>query len=286
MRFSPAYFTSLACWLVMLFREVAGDQTNSSALKIDLVFPLNETYNPSPMLPIIFSYGDPSTIPLFEPLISYRVWNESNRSTTNTDFTLSSINYVPLVNGSSINPYIDFGFYTHHFNTEGRWSISVILRWASCYVDPEVEYESPGEWGKIHRNNTYVGTVTFTTKGPLKQVDLLAATKNQTCSSPVGININVERTAKAVWGDGFEGDTCPIVDSPTEADSCSVTLNPSAVSNIDAAMTSIHCTGPKDDAEGIDCDAWREARKNSAGLRVIAGGVTSLAFVLSLVALI
>jgi hypothetical protein len=40
----------------------------------------------------------------------------------------------------------------------------------------------------------------------------------------------------------FEGDVCPVVASPpTKADRCPVTLGPSAVSSIDAEMTSWVC---------------------------------------------
>jgi hypothetical protein len=275
MRSSPLYYASLACWFLMLWEGVVA-ANNKRALAIDLVFPRNETYNPSPIFPIIFSYGDPVVIPLFEPLLSYKVWNYSNDSNPIHSRGID----IPLVNDSSINPYIEFSSYTYPFNTEGTWIITLHLRWAYCQVDPDGE--GLDGVGTLQRNNTFVGKVIFTTKGPLKQVDLVAATSNQTCSAPVGLAINIKDTVRAPNSDGFEGDTCPIVSPPVEADSCAVTLDPAAVSNIGAAMTSLQCTGPGDDPEGVDCDTWRESRE-SAGLRIVAGGVTLLAFVLGIV---
>ncbi|CAG7562382.1 unnamed protein product [Fusarium equiseti] len=203
----------------MLRKAVAEDPTRGSPpLKIDLVFPRNETYNPSPMFPIVFSYGNPEIIPLFEPIVSYTVWNYSNYNKS----VYAELREKPFVNRSSSNPHIEFDYYSYPFNTEGTWELSVHLRWANCYMQPHRERDLE-EKARLRRNFTTVGTVVFSTKGPLKQVDLVGATNNETCSTPIGVSVEFTEWKRASGDDrdvnDFEGFSCVVPQSLVEADS-------------------------------------------------------------------
>ncbi|RBR25787.1 uncharacterized protein FIESC28_01417 [Fusarium coffeatum] len=214
---------SLALWIFYCFLEVDCWPTTrpgrgSPPLKIDLIFPRNETYNPSPMFPIIFSYGNPEMIPLFEPIISYTVWNPSNYNKS----IHAELRDKPFVNFSSSNPHIEFDYYSYPFNTEGTWELSVHLRWANCYMQSPRERDLD-ERVRMRRNFTTLGTVVFTTKGPLKQVDLADATNNETCSNPIGLSIDTGEWKFPIFDDAhdvdFVGSSCIVPQSLVEADS-------------------------------------------------------------------
>ncbi|KAJ3531871.1 hypothetical protein NM208_g8515 [Fusarium decemcellulare] len=274
MRFPPLHLASLACWLLLFLGGAAKEKNNSTGvLEIDLVFPRNETYNPSPMMPIIFSYRNPGLVPLLKPSIAYEVWSYPNMSGPSISGGMKD----PLANSSSSDPHIEFDFSVYPFNTEGTWRLVFHVRWSNCYEQPADGLHPDMDMYRI--NNTNIGPVVFTTKGPSKQIDLVAATSNQTCSAPAGVAINITGTMDTPVPHGdFEGNVCPVVASPpTKASSCPITLGTSAASSIDAEMTSLVCrpwvTGRPD---GVDC----ESRKESIALRSVAGGATCLAFIL------
>lgn len=139
------------------------------------------------------------------------------------------------------------------------------------------------ERARLRRNFTTVGTVVFTTKGFLKQVDLVDATNNETCSTPIGFSVDTTEWKIPAFEDkednDFEGFSCILPQSLVEADRCADTLDPATVSSIDATMTSWQCSWPGDEPDGVDCKTWRENLESTA-LRVVAGGATCLAFML------
>ncbi|SPJ71096.1 uncharacterized protein FTOL_00824 [Fusarium torulosum] len=234
MQFPPFHLASLACWFLLFWGGAANNSTG--VLEMDLVFPRNETYNPSPMMPIIFSYRNTGLVPLLRPSITYEVWSYPNMSGPSVGSSIQ----VPLVNYSSSDPHIEYAAFLHPFNTEGTWRVVLHFRWSNCYK--QLADKGLPDMDMYRINNTNLGNIVFTTKGPSKQIDLVAATSKKTCSAPAGIAINITDTMDTPFPHGdFEGDVCPVVASPpTKADRCPVTLGPSAVSSIDAEMTSWH----------------------------------------------
>ncbi|KAH7234198.1 hypothetical protein B0J15DRAFT_432520 [Fusarium solani] len=275
MRFPLPHLASLACWFLLFSSGAAGEQSNSTGLvEIDLVFPRNETYNPSPLMPIVFSYRNIGLVPLLNPIISYEIWDHTNFSGPNYGAKYEG----PLINHSSSDPYLQHSLNLYPLNLEGTWLLAFHVRWVNCFergggdtgLDPE----------NALRINMTNGGVIFTTKGPSKQIDLVATTSNQTCAAPAGTAINITGTVNTPWpNEGFEGDRCPVVASPpTEADRCAVTIGAAAASSIAASMTSTVCGGWATDVpDGVDCSPFK---KKSAALRIIPGGATCLAFML------
>lgn len=244
-------------------------------MEIDLVFPRNETYNPSPLMPIVFSYRNTRLMPLLRPTITYEIWRYSNFGGPN----ISGRQEVPLVNHSSSDPYLKHSFYMFDFDTEDTWLLAFHVRWTNCVEDGE---GSPGfdPYTVLRTNLTNVAIV-FTTKGPSKQIDLVAATSNQTCAAPAGVAIDIASTEDTFLStDEYEEDRCPVVTSPpTEAESCAVTIGTAAASSISASMTSDVCKwrAATDVPDGVDCSSFK---KKSAAVRIVPGGATCLAFML------
>ncbi|KAI6754852.1 hypothetical protein HG530_012604 [Fusarium avenaceum] len=277
MRFTPLSLASLTCWSLLYNNGAAKESKGpTGALQIDLVFPRNETYNPSPVMPIIFSYRNLGLVPYLIPSITYEIWNNDNFSADSAGGRVE----VPLVNDSSVDPHIEFHKYIYPFNTEGTWRLNFHIRWIRCYVAPAER--GRGELNMAVVNETDVGGIVFSTKGPSKQVDLVAATSNKNCSYPAGATINVTDTMRypGTFRD-YEPDVCPMVEFPEgNADSCDVMLDPATASSIDAEMTSWVCTRvwETNRPKGFDCESRKE--KESTAMRIITGGASFLAFML------
>ncbi|EEU49013.1 uncharacterized protein NECHADRAFT_75749 [Fusarium vanettenii 77-13-4] len=234
MLFLLPHLASLACWFLLFSSGAAEAQNNSTGLvEIDLVFPRNETYNPSPLMPIVFSYRNIELVPLLRPMITFEIWDYNNSSGPIYD----SPREAPLINHSSSDPYFQHSL-MYPLNLEGTWGLRFYVYWTNCVKDGE------GSLGfnpyTIHRTNVTNVAIIFTTKGPSKQIDLVAATSNKTCAAPAGIAIDIASTDNTFDSTGeYEKDRCPwVTSSPTEADSCAVTIGAAAASSIADSMTS------------------------------------------------
>ncbi|KAJ4005462.1 hypothetical protein NW752_002295 [Fusarium irregulare] len=281
MRFTPLSIFSLACWSFLHSGGAAKEETGpTGALQIDLVFPRNETYSPSPIMPIVFSFRNTELLPFLRPTISYEVWNYDNFS---ADAARGDIE-VPSVNETTVNPHIEFKWHLHHFNTEGTWKASFHIRWIHCYVSPADQ--GRGELDMLDVNETDIGVI-FTTKGTSKEIDLVEAT-SKNCSSPVGTTIKVTDSMRTPFSSSaYDQDVCPVVASPPiEADSCDVTLDATVASSIDAAMTSWVCNEFWETARPQEVNCSSQKEEESTALRSVAGGVTYLAFILGVLVLI
>ncbi|KAL2675732.1 hypothetical protein Neosp_011923 [[Neocosmospora] mangrovei] len=244
MLFHLPHLASLACWFLLFSSGVAEVQNNSTGLvEIDLVFPRNETYNPSLLMPIVFSYRNIELVPLLRPIITYSIRRYS-------DFGGDSLfdeEEAPLVNHSSSDPYLKHSFYVSDFDTEDTWHLAFHVLWTSCVKNGEGSLGFD-PYTVLQTNLTNVAIV-FTTKGPSKQIDLVVATSNQTCAAPAGIAIDIASIDKTLYSTGEkEEDRCPWVTSPpTKAESCAVTIGTAAASSISASMTSAPRENPKED---------------------------------------
>ncbi|KAH7260829.1 uncharacterized protein BKA55DRAFT_559837 [Fusarium redolens] len=279
------YLPSLACWFFLLCISISSGAAEeeqepdpTGTLDIDLVFPRNETYNPTPMMPVVFSYRNPKLISVLRPHIMYQFWEYNKFDGRGTGGQIAA----PYVNTSSTDdPHFEHHFFRTPFNTEGQWKLVVHFSWFNCYKDPDRSFAYLDNNNTIRMNGTSVSVV-FTTTGPSKQVDLNAATSNKNCSAPAGIAIDVRdtlRTPQHERREDYDREFCPVVPSVTKADKCDVTMGPSAASSVSAAMTSFVCAftiNKTEIPEEVDCSVLKE----SMAMPIVFGGTTFLAFVL------
>ncbi|KAH7174181.1 uncharacterized protein B0J16DRAFT_348266 [Fusarium flagelliforme] len=278
---------SLACWFFLLGISTAAAEEQqhdyTGTLEVGLVFPRNEsTINPSLVMPFVFSYQNTKLVPTLQPYFIYDVYNYSN---TSRPILQDSFGHDSINLSANHDPHFEVNYH-RHFNTEGKWLLTLISGFFECYEDPDRTY-----------NNTYnIGTsysrinITFTTKGPSKLVDLVAATDSKNCSSAAGLTIKVQDTVKTPQGDPrsdeMESDICPLQALATLANKC-VAVTPSAASSIAAEITTRVCTWPwtvnkTDKPDGIDCGSPKE--EESMGVGIVFGGTTCLAFLLGVLA--
>ncbi|KAI1073200.1 hypothetical protein LB507_010807 [Fusarium sp. FIESC RH6] len=278
---------SFACCVLLscVFAGAAEEQQHdpTDTLEVGLVFPRNEsTISPSMMMPFVFSYQNTKLVPTLQPYFIYQVYNYSNTS--------EPVLYHKIRHGSpNLSASQDSHFeaaYHRELNTEGKWLLTLVSGYYYCFEDPNRTF-----------NNTYTIdanfaklNITFTTQGPPKQVDLVAATNSSNCSSAAGLTIKIADTVKTPEGDrrshAMESDICPLKPSAALAEKC-VAVVPSAASSIAAEITTRVCreTINKAEVQGdIHCK-WMD-EEESLGVGIVFGGATCLAFLLGALAYI
>ncbi|KAF4986555.1 hypothetical protein FGRMN_10783 [Fusarium graminum] len=275
-----SYLTSLTCWLFFLWISISSvaaepQDDSTGTLGIDLVFPRNETYNPSPMMPIIFSYRNPKLIPILQPTVGYQIWDRNNM-----DKLVAGGQLPPqFLNLSNVDdPHFEY-FMSREFNKEGEWFLTFHVSWQNCIKDADRSLYGGSPRNTMQKNDTDASVI-FTTKGPSKQVDLITATREENCSSPAGAAIKISDKLRTPGGEGYDQEFCAVA-TGTEATRCEVTIGSSAASSFNAEMTSHVCVFTIDKTEipdGVDCSYL----KKSLAAPVLIGGTTFLALVIGM----
>ncbi|KAH6952092.1 hypothetical protein DER45DRAFT_636386 [Fusarium avenaceum] len=276
---------SLACWLFLLgFSSGATEEQqhdSTGTMEFGMVFPVNHTtINPSVVMPFVFSYQTPQLIPILQPYLIYDVYNYSN-----TSQNILQGRVIPRSANLSATDDLQFeANYHREFANEGKWLITLILGFFTCYEDPDRTYNNTYTITTVHAKDN----ITFTTKGPSKQVDLVAATNSKNCSSPPALSVKFQDTVKIPQSDPradeMVEEVCVLnalasrLDSlVTWADKC-VAVVPTATSSIAAEVSSWACRGRinyTDRPDGIDCVTRKD--EESMGLRIVFRGTTCLA---------
>jgi hypothetical protein len=270
---------SLACWFFLLgFSSGATEEPqhdSAGTLEVGLVFPRNETtINPPMVMPFVFSYRNPKLVPLLLPYFIYEVYNYSN---TSSPILQDRVEPRAIYLGGNHDPHFEVKLH-RHFNTEGKWLLQLTSGFYSCFEDPD------RTWNNTYTIDTRFTTVniTFTTKGPSKLVDLVAATDGKNCSSSPGLTIKAQDTVKTPETDGradeMVTEVCSLEPPVTFADKC-VSVAPSAASSIAAEMTSRVCKSTLNTTEISDYIVCKSPEdEESMGVGIVLGGTTCLAF--------
>ncbi|KAI4685537.1 uncharacterized protein J4E84_006265 [Alternaria hordeiaustralica] len=252
----------------------AAASDTSGVVEVDLVFPRNDTYAPAPYVPIVFAVQNPELASSLSLRLGFEVWNMTNGSKVDEGsfgdyYESSSLNWT---NTSSSDPELVYRHYTE-FNTEGKWSLVWNLIWSNCTYDPlrEIYYQ---------KGQSQTSGITFTTKKTAQGIDLVDATKNQSCSENQGIAFNVVDTTKVTGGSYGVGEQCAVLDNSTVTPTpCRVNIDSTAASSITAALTASLCSdeyrmwveaGRAQEPE-ISCPA-----DESAAQQLLVGGITCL----------
>jgi hypothetical protein len=199
--------------------------------EIDLVFPHNDTYAPTLLMPIVFALQNTTLAALLELSFEWYVQRVGNTSPEGK--------YVGNINGHFLNfTGSNDAFFTYDYSlnpnaTEGIWELGWAVLAETC----------DGE-GRIAI--VYNTTTIFTTKNGAQMPDFVAATADDTCKRMDSVAFNVGAIIPSPTGDAPRGGECTIVatDSPTPTPSpCKVKVNDTAASSISAGITSYACGG-------------------------------------------
>ncbi|KAK1544894.1 hypothetical protein CPAR01_02396 [Colletotrichum paranaense] len=254
----------LACVWTTLGATTVAASDQSGVVEVDLVFPRNETYAPTPLLPIVFGFQNSHLAPGLALKIGFSIWNYNNKS----DSVKTTEYDVRFANFSSSDPYYEYRGFAM-FNVEGTWQIRYTVSWFSCTEDSfKYPYELPS-------NNTSNAMI-FTTKTAGQSVDLMAATNGQDCSSDAGVAISVTDTLNSTGISKWPGgDTCAVVASSTVTPNpCKIKMSEADASSISAAVTARACEAQN---PPIECPSGNDGDENAADHGLVVGGVVCLA---------
>ncbi|KAK4148753.1 hypothetical protein C8A00DRAFT_19471 [Chaetomidium leptoderma] len=255
----------------------------AGVLEIDMVFPRdNQTYEPTPYMPIVFALRNAELAQYLRPSISARLLN---LSASRADVGHGVMTYPPLewANFSSQEPYFTYEFQGSRFATEGNWSIFWDVAWGSCKEDEDGVFR-----GDVVYNHSSTYRINIDIKNGGQVADLVAATANgNSCfNDGVAINVtdqlvNVTNLRHSNPGPPFE--TCVVVASSTPTptpDPCLVKIDSAVAASISASLTAKLCNrfNPPSD---IDCPPESAAQRLAvAGVVCLAAAVGAFGFIL------
>ena len=217
----------LTCW--------SYAQTFPSIAEVDLLFPRNDTYEPTVLMPIVFAIQN---TPAAAPLDLALEWQLRQ---------LAGLNITPIATGSITKSYLSASTATYYeYNSlynlttmEGTWSLVWTISSVNCTQFPTSATNIPGY--------AQEQTVYFTTKNGSQATDLVAATANDVCASAESFSFNVTGQEPVSIGSGSQVTNCAIVASvaPTYTPNpCAAQLNATGAASISASLTGSVCSLP------------------------------------------
>ncbi|KAJ6445148.1 Lysine--tRNA ligase [Purpureocillium lavendulum] len=250
-------FTYMACLVAisLLLGLAAADATGNA--EVDVVFPRNDTFEPMPLMPVVFAIQNPAAVRQLYPSLHYMVapLGQPNRR----KFESLDIRNLPV---NETTAFLYRGV-PNLLDTEGMWEFSWELRWINCSTsDNGTDFDGDDtveDLNGFHRR-TYspLQTVFFTTRQGGTQPNLTAISTGDTCDETQALGFNVRQYLQvpdALSNDGVT--SCALLASPAPTPRpCEATLGPDAASSISASITSRECVvatpavscPPKDDA--------------------------------------
>ncbi|KOS19008.1 hypothetical protein ESCO_001360 [Escovopsis weberi] len=185
--------------------STTGNSTTTGVFEVDIVFPRNQTYAPSPHMPIVFAVHNLELGLLINPAISFDVWSTKTNISKNYGDTW----YLGMGNRSG-DPFAYQGY--ANYDTEDHWIVDWRLDWESCF-------KYAGYGAQIMGNSTG-GRIEFTTSKEAPQgLDLVAALQDaSTCQTTCGV-------------------AAPSLPAPSP---CAVTVDAAAATSIAAQITAGH----------------------------------------------
>jgi hypothetical protein len=259
---------------------------SSGVVEVDLIFPRNETYAPTPYLPIIFAFQNSHLAPFLDPLIHIDAYlvQTANGSTPQwappESIDLGQLRWANFTNNDTYFAYPTYQRNRFTFTTEGIWQVTWTFNWAVCTEDSLAN--------NIFMRNESQHTTTLTIRKDAQEVDLVSGTTDKSCSRQDGVAVNITNTlhipSSAHWEgqtDKWEGqgDMCASTASsvPT-SDPCRVSIDPAAAASISCSITSgSSATNFSTTTSSLTCP---EDKKSAAGSLTV-GSLAALLGVLS-----
>lgn len=172
-------------WLSSLATIVLADSNSNSnktspnfgPSEVDLVFPRNDTYAPTSLLPIVFAVQKPTHFEndiSLDMSVNFRISRLGDDPRLALDPDKNYYDHIDLNPGDEAIDFRSQGFLGA--STEGTWVFSYEIIWFNCTPLYRVEKN-----GLLGTTSVYQNNVTFTTKNGSKPVDLVAAFNKDTC---------------------------------------------------------------------------------------------------------
>ncbi|RMJ22163.1 hypothetical protein PHISP_06970 [Aspergillus sp. HF37] len=201
-----------------------SDFVPPQTVEVDLIFPRNETYALSPLMPVVFAVQNPFYAEPLDLSLSYRIFDVStwNDSTSN----ILEPKWSNITTTSNDPYYFVFDGTQKFSDIEGTW----MLLWE---VHGLICSESHSTF--TIRGINDANKVWFTTKKGAQQADLIAATDPGTCANTQSFTFNVTGSMDISTSSQFDADSCAVLSptSPWPAPSqCQVEISSAKASSI------------------------------------------------------
>lgn len=271
-------------WVYLWFWATlgAGATGPSGIAQVDLIFPRNETYTPTSLMPVVFSVRSPELVNLLYPTLQYAVTRVGSNDTTTK---LRDLPIRRLDSNDSLS-YLYEGV-ASVAAVEGEFELSWAFRWVNCsrsidgsdYDNQDTAYDQNG----FHRRTYWPHQkLFFRTSKDGKKADLASISQDKNCNEMQGFAFQVKDNLEVPLGrlsaDGVT--SCALLASPTPTTKpfCEQIIKPEAVSSISASLTKVEC---RSTAPVVSCPAESGCGPIQAQLGVLlAASLLSIAFTL------
>ncbi|KAH8703811.1 hypothetical protein BGW36DRAFT_370020 [Talaromyces proteolyticus] len=229
-----------AAWLLLpLYTHWSVAQPFPSIAEVDLLFPRNDTYAPTPLMPLVFAIHNPTDAAALNLALEWalRYPAGANHLAVVSDGVITQ-SYSPT---TTSNIYYMFSSLYNLTILEGAWELIWLLSSDNCTMFPPNGSSTVGY--------TQIKSIIFNTNNSAPATDLLAATTNDVCASAESFTFNITGIEKISLGAGAGMTTCAVVASTSPITTptpnpCAAQLNAADASSISASLTASACGLP------------------------------------------
>jgi hypothetical protein len=201
-------FAALMSGLMTAMGDKSAPLIVPGIFEVDLLFPRNETYAPSWLMPIVFAVQNPSLAVPLSATIQWTLW-EGNDTRSPGSIGAGDIEVagdVVTVKPAPSNPYLLSSAVNTISYPDGVWTLAWYLQYNLC--------------GSLTHSEIF--TTVFTVNKSGKAIDLEAATSSDVCGNTEAQGFNIT---------SFDG--CHLGPSPT-TNPCVATIDSAAASSLSA----------------------------------------------------
>ncbi|KAI2940976.1 CAZyme family GH18 [Aspergillus niger] len=254
--------------------------TTSPAVEVDLVFPRSDaSYSPAEWFPFVFAVQNTEKAELLNLQVTCNI-RKRNATLKDIDNQLYLNHDFSWTNWSgSADPYLAYNYIHNDFNTSNHWVLLCVLSWQSC--DVEALTHGPYANGGVS-DHEYRWTMGFhIDNSSLKEVDLVAATANDTCpgsQNAISINVTDRVMNSPRYGNTARRETCVVTTnttaSPTTStpDPCRVAIDEDTAESMASVQQQRFCYLP------VPPDNCPTEENGATPLAVLGHGPTCFTF--------
>ncbi|KAL5087857.1 hypothetical protein Trisim1_007508 [Trichoderma cf. simile WF8] len=214
-------FAALLAGLMTAMGAKSTSPTLPATLEVDLLFPRNETYAPSWLMPVVFAVQNSSLAVPLGVSIQWSMWEGNNTRSPGAiggggfDVAGDVAGDVTTARSTLKNPYLVSSAVNTISYPDGVWTLAWYVQYHSCdYNNPE------GPWTSHSENFTTV----FTVSKSGKAIDLEAATSSDVCGAGQAQAFNITSPGSCDSSFGPSPTTNP----------CAATIDSAAASSLSA----------------------------------------------------
>lgn len=230
---------SYLCWCLLPLLLATTALPNSGLVEVDLVFPRNETYATTDLMPFIFAIQNPQLAIWLTPSLEVSIWRwDSDRIVQGDSWDMELWRMQEEIRP---DPYFIYTSRGNITSIDAIYKLEWSLTTLSCSGS---DADNSLNFTQVAQNKT----LWFSTKEGAQPLDLVAATKQDTCAANKSWNFDIsglENVPSEDYDKSNLSPSCPVLanislPSPTPTP-CAVTINSTAASSITAAVSYSAC---------------------------------------------